>query len=162
MSGLMQLVNWTSVTTTVGMSRLDHAQTVTINEKAGTATAGTDTGSNFYVRLFNLTELARLGLAVLGDNPHYTRELRFFVEWESETQPKNFEGLSEIWSSGNMHCYRPTAFYTSFWLNPLQSITFHRFGVFDTATWDLLLAAWQAGALQRPWFNHATMPDPRS
>ena len=119
MSGLTQLVNWTSITTTVGMSRLDHAQTVTINEKAGTATAGTDTGSNFYVRLVNLNELARLGLAVLDDNPHYTRNLRFFAEWESETQPKYFEGMSEIWSSGNMHCYKPTVFYTSFWLNPL-------------------------------------------
>lgn len=160
MSGLTQLVNWTSITTTVGMSRLDHSTTVTINEKAGTATAGTDTDSN-YVRLFNISEMVSLGLAVLDDTPHYTRELRFFAEWESETTPKKFEGLSEIWSSGNMHCYKPTGFYTSFWLNPNQSITFHRFGVFDVATWDLLLSAWQAGALQRPWFNHATMPSPR-
>lgn len=160
MSGLTQLVNWTSITTTVGMKRLDQGNNLAVNEKNGTVTNSSDTDPSF-VRPFSFSDLKASGLVVTGDNMHYTRELRFFVEWESDAPIRHFEAMLEVWSDGIMHCYRPNGIYLAFWMNPLQSITFHRFGVFDTATWDTLLAAYQAGALQRPWFNHALMPLPR-
>ena len=160
MSGLTQLVNWTSITTTVNMKRLECGPNIALDEENGTVTNTSGTDPNF-VRPFIFSELKASGLVVTGDNPHFTRELRFFVEWESGAPIQRFEAMLEVWSDGIMHCYRPNGVYLAFWLNPLQSITFHRFGVFDVTTWDLLLSAWQAGALQRPWFNHATMPDPR-
>lgn len=162
MSGLTQLVNWTSVTTTVGMSRLDHTGLAGIGED-GTVTSGTiEDGWQSYIRPYVQRELVDLGLIVIEDNtPIFQRNLRVFVEWESDKAFKMLQGMSEIWSSGIMHCYKITGPWVAFWMASNQTVTFHRFGVFDAATWDTLLAAWQAGALQRPWFNHATMPDPR-
>ena len=163
MSGLMQLVNWTSTTTTVGMSRLDHTGLDGISED-GTVTSGTiKEGQQSYIRPYIQKELVALGLIVIEDGtPVFQRELRIFVEWESAKAFKRLEGMSEIWSSGIMHCYRITGPWVAFWMASNQTVKFHRFGVFDVTTWDLLLTAYQAGALQRPWFNHATMPDPRS
>lgn len=161
MSGLTQLVNWTSVTDSTNLSRLDCSGSLTFGED-GTVTAGNyPSGQQCYIRPFSSRQLESLGLLTTAPYWKWMRELRFFVEWESEETPLKIESMTQVWSDGAMHCYKPLSGYLAFWLNPLQSITFHRFGVFDVATWDLLLSAWQAGALQRPWFNHATMPDPR-
>lgn len=161
MSGLTQLVNWTSVTDSTNLSRLDHTGMLTFGED-GTVTAGNyPSGQQCYIRPFSASQLRSVGLLTPLPNQNWTREVRFFVEWESEEPTLKIENMTQVWSDGAMHCYKPLNGYIAFWLNPLQSITFHRFGVFDVTTWDLLLAAWQAGTLQRPWFNHATMPDPR-
>lgn len=158
----MQLVNWTSVTTATGMSRLDHTGRLTVG-KDGTVTAGViPDGQQCYIRPFTQSELEDLGLIVKENGtPIFQRTLRIFVEWESDKPFRKLEGLSEIWSSGSMHCYRITGSWVSFWLESNQTITFRRFGVFDAATWDRLLAAYQDGMLQRPWFNYGTMPSPR-
>ena len=161
MSGLTQLVNWTSVTDSTNLRRLDRAGKLTFGEDGTVTAENYPSGHQCYIRPFSASQLRSVGLLSPLPNQNWTREVRFFVEWESEEPPLKIESMTQVWSDGAMHCYKPRNVYTAFWLNPLQSITFHRFGVFDVATWDTLLAAWQAGALQRPWFNHATMPDPR-
>lgn len=162
MSGLTQLVNWTSVTDSTNLDRLTSTNNLLFGED-GTVTA-TDYPSSqkCYIRPYSQSQLESVGLLTTAPDWKWTRELRFFVEWESEEPPLKIEHMTQVWSDGAMHCYKPIDTFLAFWLNPNQSITFHRFGVFDTATWDLLLSAYRAGALQRPWFNHATMPDPRS
>lgn len=41
------------------------------------------------------------------------------------------------------------------------SITLMETGVYTPEHWEILKAAYDAGGLERPWFNWDTMPDPR-
>ena len=73
MSGLTQLVNWTSITTTVNMKRLDLGANIEVDEKNGTVTNTSGTDSNF-VRTFRISDMKASGLLVTCDNPRYTLE----------------------------------------------------------------------------------------
>ncbi len=134
MSGLTQLVNWTSVTDSTNLSRLDRAGTLTFGEDGTVTAENYPSGRQCYIRPFSASQLRSVGLLTPLPNQNWTREVRFFVEWESEEPPLKIESMTQVWSDGAMHCYKPLNGYTAFWLNPLQSITFHRFGVFDVAT----------------------------
>lgn len=145
----MRIVNWSLDPLLRYPGRLERAG-CTLGEN-GVWTMDSSSSSQRYVRPIVRQDLVDAGLV-------WDSTTVIVCEFESSTGPSNTENLMEIWSSGNMHAFRPTNVFPAIWMPPGSTIRIIRNGIFSRSHWDILKGMYDAGDLPTPWMYYGTMP----